>query len=397
MEQLQKQVLEWVEQDKEAIISFFSKLVQCKTPSEPGDTQSAFDLINKFMNEQGLSYNEIKANDIMPNFISSINMKKAGKHLMFNGHLDVMPAGNEPGWIDDPWSGKIQDGKVWGRGTSDMKAGVTAMLFAYTYLARLKENLSGKVSLTLVSDEETGYERGTGYLFEKIENEMIADCVLAGEPSGTDAISFASKGYIQFTVNVKTRGAIAGYSKESKSAIYIASEIISDMKKLENIEVDLPKLISDLLTNPEKRSQYETVRGKEEGELLSKVTVDITTIQGGDLLSVIAPSCSFTVAVVVSVGTNPYKIVKATKDIISRYLEAELILDGINIADISNPDHEMVEILQSTVEELGWKKPIPVADIAISDCRHWRYRNIPAFWYGADGSRCSAANKYVEI
>lgn len=77
----------------------------------------------------------------MPNLISVINTGRPGRHLMFNGHLDVMPAGNEPGWTDSPWSGKIADGKVWGRGTSDMKAGVTAMLFAYTYLSKiLKQN-----------------------------------------------------------------------------------------------------------------------------------------------------------------------------------------------------------------------------------------------------------------
>ncbi len=46
------------------------------------------------------------------------------------------PAGDEPGWKDDPWSGKIEDGQVWGRGSADMKGGVTAMLFAYKYLSR---------------------------------------------------------------------------------------------------------------------------------------------------------------------------------------------------------------------------------------------------------------------
>lgn len=54
-----------------------------------------------------------------------------------------------------------------------MKAGVTAMLFAYTYLSRLKDLLGGKVSLTLASDKETGYERGTGYLFEQMELEIL--------------------------------------------------------------------------------------------------------------------------------------------------------------------------------------------------------------------------------
>lgn len=334
MEQLQKQILEWLNQDKDRVISFFSKLVQCRTPSDPGDTRSAANLIKDFLKQEGLACREVSANEIMPNLISAVNMEKPGRHLMFNGHLDVMPAGNEPGWTDDPWSGKIADGKVWGRGSADMKAGVTSMLFAYTYLARLRGRLRGKLSLTLVSDEETGYERGTGYLFEQMEPDMLADCVLTGEPSGPETISFASKGYIQFTVTVTTRGAIAGYSSESKSVIEIAAN---------------------------------------------------------------APKCSFTAAVVVPVGTVPYRVVSSAQEIVSRYPEAALVLDGISPADSSAPDGEMAGILQDTVTGLGWTKPEPVADIAISDCRHWRYRGIPSYWYGPNGDRCSAANEYVEI
>lgn len=301
---------------------------------------------------------------------------------MFNGHLDVMPAGNEPGWTDAPWSGKITDGKVWGRGSSDMKAGVTAMLFAYTYLARLRGQLRGKLSLTLVSDEETGYERGTGYLFEQMEPDMLADCVLTGEPSRPETISFASKGYIQFTVTVRTRGAIAGYSNESKSAIEIAAAVIRDLKALEQLEVEVP--------------EYITGRPGE-AEVLRKITVDITTIRGGDLISVNAPKCTFTAAVVVPVGTDLYCVVSSAQEIVSLHPEATLVLDGISPADASAPDGEMVGILQDTVASLGWTKPEPVADIAISDCRHWRYRGIPAYWYGPNGDRCSAADEYVEI
>lgn len=98
-----------------------------------------------------------------------------------------------------------------------------------------------------------------------------------------------------------------------------------------------------------------------------------------------------------SVGTNPYQIVTAAQKMVSRYPKAEWMFEGSSVADISDWKYEMVDILQNTVVELGWKKPIPVADIAISDCRYWRYCNIPAFWYGPDGSRCFVANEYVEI
>ena len=152
-------LLQWIEKDSEKIVKLCSTLVQCKTPSTTGDTRQAAKVIREFLDEQGMEYRELAACKTMPNIISSVKMNREGRHLMFNGHMDVMPAGKEPGWADDPWSGAVKDGRIWGRGSSDMKTGVASMLFAYVYLNRVKEDLSGRLSISLVSDEETGYGR----------------------------------------------------------------------------------------------------------------------------------------------------------------------------------------------------------------------------------------------
>lgn len=55
--------------------------------------------------------------------------------MMLSGHLDTMPAGEEPGWERDPFSGDVADGKIWGRGAADMKCGVACKMYAYKYLA----------------------------------------------------------------------------------------------------------------------------------------------------------------------------------------------------------------------------------------------------------------------
>ncbi|MCY8979234.1 M20/M25/M40 family metallo-hydrolase [Bacillus halotolerans] len=397
LKQVRDQIMEWVEQDEEKIVEIFSRLVQCETPSPPGDTREAMALVQSYLDAEGLPYKEVNAEETMPNIISSVQMSSEGRHLMFNGHLDVLPAGDEPGWTDDPWSGKIADGRVWGRGTSDMKAGVTAMLFAYTYLSRLREQLTGKLSLTLVSDEETGYGRGTGYMFEQIESEMEADCVLSAEPSGTDAISFASKGYMQFTVRVATRGAISGYPNESKSSIRIATDIIRDLDELEGIKVNVPPSIAGILSDPQQRERYDELRGKDSAEILPLITVNVGTIEGGSSPSVISPDCTFSVSVVLPVGTDPYVVFSKARDIVARYPEAKFEFEGVDSADVSDPESEMAIILQETVEGLGWTKPEMTPDVAMSDCRYWRYRGTPAFWYGPDGSNCSAANESVSI
>ena len=392
-----EEILNWIEQDKEKIINFCAELVRCNTSSSHGDTRSATSLIKNFLVAEDINYQEISACKTMPNIISTTEMAQSGKHLMLNGHLDVMPAGNEPGWSVNPYSGTIREGKIIGRGSSDMKAGVTAMIFAYKYLQQFKDELSGRLSLTLVSDEETGWGRGTGFLFKKIPEQMKADCVLTGEPSGVDAISFSSKGYIQITVKVATRGAIAGYSNESRSAIEIAADLIRDLKELENIQVETPKELQEFLNQDGYKEMHEKIRGKGHLEQLQRVTVDICTIKGGSLFSVIAADCKFTAAIVIPLGTDVDLLISKLKSIVAKYSEAELTIDGVDLPEISPPNSELTNILSDTVVELGKPKPVLTPDIAISDCRYWRYLGIPAYWYGLGGELCSAADEFITI
>lgn len=222
-DRIKARIEEWALEDADAIADLCSELIQCETPSEPGDARSAAEVVERFLQKASLPYEVLSQDETMPSILSSFQGAREGRHFMFNGHMDVMPAGSEPGWSDSPWSGKIEDGRVWGRGAQDMKGGLAAMLFAYVYLARLSDQFAGRVSISIVSDEESGLGRGTGFLFEACPDEMTADCVLAGELSGVDAISFSSKGYLQADVIVKARGAITGYGCESRNAIDVAT------------------------------------------------------------------------------------------------------------------------------------------------------------------------------
>ncbi|WZH47103.1 uncharacterized protein QYS62_008245 [Fusarium acuminatum] len=397
MDAIAQQVDQWINDDKKEITKFLSALVQCQTPSPPGDTRKAMALVEGFLSSRSLPFEKVTADETMPNLISTMTMPLEGRHLMLSGHLDVLPAGSEPGWLHDPWSGHISDGCVWGRGTADMKAGVTVMLFAYLYLTRLRKSLSGRLSIVLASDEETGMGRGTGYMFSQIPDQMEADCVLSPEPSGTEAITFSSKGYLHFLVTVETRGSIAGYPNYSANAIRIATDIIRDLDELEQITADIPSAISSRLNDGDYRAWYDNMYGEGSAEVIPVISTNIGTITGGDSPAVIASNFEFEVTVVMPTGLNPHVIFEKASDIVSRYPEARIELMRADLGDISNPDNEMVAILQDTVIDLGWPKPQLVPDVAISDLRYWRHRGIPGFWYGPNGENVSAANESVNI
>src|SRR5262249_58800125 len=92
----------------------------------------------------------------MPNGGGSFDTGRPGHHLVLTGHMAVFPADREAeGWTHDPWGGVIVNGKIYGRGVADMKAGTSASIFTYRYLHRVREHLKGKLTLTAVSDDET--------------------------------------------------------------------------------------------------------------------------------------------------------------------------------------------------------------------------------------------------
>ncbi|KAF2127194.1 hypothetical protein P153DRAFT_398549 [Dothidotthia symphoricarpi CBS 119687] len=112
MSHIKDQVDGWIECDKQSIVDLFSALVRCKTPSPPGDTRDAMTLVEMFMSSQKLPFKKATAVATMPNLVSTVKMPAEGRHLMFSGHLDVLPAGDESGCVDDPWSGNVSDGRV---------------------------------------------------------------------------------------------------------------------------------------------------------------------------------------------------------------------------------------------------------------------------------------------
>ena len=138
----------------------------------------------------------------MPNLVSTFAGRGTGRHLVLNGHLDVFPPGDPAAWSRDPFSGDLADGRVHGRGTVDMNCGTTALLFAHAYLHRLRNELPGRVTLTVVSDEETGGRWGSGWLTERCGGEVLGDCLLNAEPSGLGTVRFGEKSmlWLRFTV-----------------------------------------------------------------------------------------------------------------------------------------------------------------------------------------------------
>ena len=96
-----------------------------------------------------------------PNTISAFFGEEKGHSIMFSGHMDTVSFGNEDDWTDSPLSGKVKDGKLYGRGSYDMKGGLAAAAMAVKCLKDLEVPVAGPVYVETVIDEEYGGAMGT--------------------------------------------------------------------------------------------------------------------------------------------------------------------------------------------------------------------------------------------
>ena len=139
-----------------------------------------------------------------------------GRRIILSGHFDVVPPGELDTWTADPWSGHMQDGRLYGRGACDMKGGVAAILAAVRELRASGElaELAGELVVALVPSEEDG---GQGTL-AAIRAGVRGDLAVITEPSSLDLV-VAHAGAIVFRLTVPGRAAHASQRREGVSAL----------------------------------------------------------------------------------------------------------------------------------------------------------------------------------
>jgi acetylornithine deacetylase len=114
-----------------------------------------------------------------PNVVGVMQGSGGGRSIILNGHIDVVPAGDPGQWEGDPFSGEMKDGKLYGRGATDMKGGTVSLLLAIQAIRELNIRLKGDVIFQSVVEEESG---GAGTLAAILQGYK-ADAALIPEPT----------------------------------------------------------------------------------------------------------------------------------------------------------------------------------------------------------------------
>jgi succinyl-diaminopimelate desuccinylase len=213
--------------DEGAIVEMAKRLI--RVPSVTGDERRAVELAEELVRGTGVE-TRLYGPPERPILTASINPEEE-RLLVFNGHLDTVPIASRDAWDTDPYDPVLRDGKLYGRGASDMKSSCAVMIHVLGILREMRLPLS--VGLHLVPDEEKGATHGTRLLLSEIwkGNLRKPDYVVIGEKSDLK-VRIAERGGFGFKIRFRGRATHTAYARvEGVNAIAMAAKGVLALEK----------------------------------------------------------------------------------------------------------------------------------------------------------------------
>ncbi|MEQ3531510.1 succinyl-diaminopimelate desuccinylase [Pseudoalteromonas sp. XMcav11-Q] len=160
-----------------------------------------------------------------------------GPSFAFSGHVDVVPAEQEH-WHSDPFKATVVNDVIYGRGVSDMKGGIAAMLSATRVLLASRQKLKGTFYWLLTSDEEGEAEFGTKRIVERLSQDGVTiDACLVGEPTSHnrvgDVIRNGRRGSISGAIKIEGKAGHVAYPEQTVNAAHIAGKVVAILCSLQ--------------------------------------------------------------------------------------------------------------------------------------------------------------------
>jgi len=354
----------------EEISSLTSKLIQFPSINPPTSEESMRSIaayIKDWFRENGIETRIKEYQKGWPTVIAEIGNGK--KTVLINGHFDVVPTGDENSWKRKPFGGEIVEGKIFGRGASDMKSGVA---LAMILLRDLADKINYKLIFTGVSDEETGGFNCSRF----ISQEYNPDLVLITEPSGPSSIIIGEKGLLQLRLKAKGIPAHGSVPSMGLNAIELLIKDLLNLSNISKLELNIPQELRQILENTIIRLKEEL--GKELKEVKT-ISFNIGLIKGGVKVNVVADYCEAEVDMRIPPGITFDEAYEKAKSFVNN--SSVEIIQKSN-PNYTSPNNEYVQKLKMVIEKKLATKAMEIIITGATDGRYFREKGIPVIIYG---------------
>jgi acetylornithine deacetylase/succinyl-diaminopimelate desuccinylase family protein len=276
----------------EFVLELTKKMITFETVNPPGNELELAKYLNDLLKEMGMDSYLEEVDENRANVIARIGTRD-GKKLVLNGHLDVVPVGS--GWTQDPFKPYVSEGKLYGRGSSDMKGGIASMITAAKILIGEKFDFeNGELILAFVVDEEL-VNKGTRRF---LKNGDKIDYAIIGEPTDLD-ICVGHKGTIRYNITTLGKACHSSSPDLGINSVYKIAKLILEFEKY-----------------------HQSLQSKKH-KYLGAPSFAVTVINGGEKDNIIPENCQIQVDRRILPGESVEDIEKEIMDILNKLAEED--------------------------------------------------------------------------
>jgi len=287
--------------ERDMIPAMAKALIACRCETPLGDTRAMADAVERLVGDvPEIEFERHAGAPHIVNLVMRVRGGRPGRRLIFNGHMDTFPLVDATRWTLDP-AGEERDGRLYGLGSSDMKSGLAAILFALRHLARHRETWAGEVVATFAGDEETMGEMGSQFLLDTAPHAR-GHAMISADAGSPRVLRFGEKGMIWLTLQARGRSSHAAHVHRGDSAIDKLLAVIGELQKLRHFTVNAPAAVTAAIA--EAAAISEPLSGAGESDVLQSVTVTIGTIKGGRLRNLVSDAAEATADIRIPIGVT---------------------------------------------------------------------------------------------
>jgi acetylornithine deacetylase/succinyl-diaminopimelate desuccinylase-like protein len=310
------------------------------------------------------------------NIVATLGEQGARPRLLMMSHIDVVPVEDSSQWTHDPFGGEIAEGRLWGRGSSDMKSTVAAEAMTLAILKRAGVKLKGELAFAACADEESGGAWGFGWMVQHYPELMAADYAVnegGGGPIKLNGrliypINTGEKGRMEIRIHITGRGYHASQPWRADNAIYKAEEVIRRIRTYEpevSVDIDAFKHLDTLAGITEEVTDENIDRiiaqiGETNENLASylraasRMTLVASMINAGVKSNSVAESCLITCDVRSLPHQGPDYVRNQIETLLSGIDGVKVQVIQTSVSNASTYDHEFADhVMSATRSAVG--------------------------------------------
>jgi len=317
-------------------IELTRKLIGLNTINAPGNEKECAHLLANILEKSGFNISFFEFAKNRTSLIAKLDGKPGKLPICFTGHMDTVPLGRKK-WEVDPFAGESAHGRLYGRGASDMKAGLAAMTVAAVRLSKLKD-VKGGIHLIICASEETG-SQGASHIVANCDLSGKVGAIICPEPTSNYPL-IGHRGAIWLEASTEGLATHGSSPELGENAIYKAVEAITRLQKID-FQVDAHSI-------------------------LGRPSFNVGTIEGGVIVNEVPDFTNFRIDIRTIPGKTNNEYFEMVRDCLGSHVKVRPLADLQAV--LSDPHCETVQMIYHVMEEILGERPQPRGAKFFTDC-----------------------------